>query len=84
MHKHNILCTQIQKEMTDADLKMVYGELLEETGLAKEQKHFFDTLHVSPLKVHLRYTCFSIKIRVKKPIKYVLVKGGTVYANIND
>lgn len=69
--------------MTDADLKMVYGELLEETGLAKEQKHFFDNLHVSPLKVHLCYTYFSIKIRGKN-IKYVLVKGGTVYANIND
>lgn len=67
MHKHNILCTKIQKEMTDADLKMVYGELLEETGLAKEQKHFFDNLHVSPLKVHLFYTYFSIKIREKTP-----------------
>lgn len=53
--------------MTDADLKMVYGELLEETGLAKEQKHFFDNLHVSPLKVHLCYTYFSIKIREKNP-----------------
>lgn len=50
----------IQKEMIDADLKTVYGQLLEETGLAKEQKHFFDTLHLSPLKVHFCYTFFSI------------------------
>lgn len=41
--------------MIDADLKTVYGQLLEETGLAKEQKHFFDTLHLSPLKVLLLY-----------------------------
>lgn len=46
--------------MIDADLKTVYKELLEETGLAKEQKNFFDTLHVSPLKVHLCYTYISI------------------------
>lgn len=70
--------------MNDADLKMVYGELLEETGLAKEQKHFFDTLHVSPLKVYLYYTCFSIKIRRKKNIIYMLVKGWNVYGNINE
>lgn len=39
-----------QKAMIDADLKTVYRELLEETGLAKEQKHFFEDLHFSPLK----------------------------------
>lgn len=37
--------------MIEADLKMVYRELLEETGQAKEQKHFFENLHFSPLKV---------------------------------
>lgn len=37
--------------MIAADLKTVYRELLEETGEAKEQKHFFENLHFSPLKV---------------------------------
>lgn len=65
--------------MTDADLKMVYGELLEETGLAKEQKHFFDTLHVSPLKVHLCNTCFSIKITEKNHTIRVSKRRDCVY-----
>uniref|UniRef100_A0A8W8NLW4 Intermembrane lipid transfer protein VPS13-like C-terminal domain-containing protein n=1 Tax=Magallana gigas TaxID=29159 RepID=A0A8W8NLW4_MAGGI len=53
--------------MTDADLKMVYGELLEETGLAKEQKHFFDNLHVSPLKIIFSQ---SIQLEERQEVHY--------------
>lgn len=35
----------------EADLDTMHGDLAQETGLAMEHLHFFDSLHCSPIKV---------------------------------
>lgn len=50
--KKDVMQTQSNKELMEANLKTLYEELIKEIGLTKEHQHFFDSLQCSPIKIN--------------------------------